>query len=47
MTSHVHLNIGTHGNPMQDILRDLKSFTQENSDSVLRKIQLKAGESGC
>jgi hypothetical protein len=27
MTSHVHLIIGTHGNPMQDILRDLKSFT--------------------
>ena len=27
MTSHVHLIIGTHGNPMQDILRDFKSFT--------------------
>lgn len=27
MTSHVHLIIGTHKNPMQDILRDFKSFT--------------------
>ncbi len=27
MPSHVHLIIGTTSNPMQDILRDLKSFT--------------------
>lgn len=27
MTSHVHLIIGTHGNKMEDILRDFKSHT--------------------
>ena len=27
MTSHVHLIIGTHKNPMEGILRDFKSFT--------------------
>lgn len=27
MTSHVHMIIGTHRDPMQNILRDLKSFT--------------------
>ena len=29
MTSHVHLIIGTNGNPMQNILRDFKSFTSK------------------
>ena len=27
MTSHVHLIMGTHDRPLEDILRDLKSFT--------------------
>jgi putative transposase len=27
MTSHVHMIMGTHDRPMEDILRDLKSFT--------------------
>jgi REP element-mobilizing transposase RayT len=27
MTSHVHLIIGTRANPMEDIMRDFKSFT--------------------
>ena len=27
MSSHMHLIIGTTGNPMQDILRDFKSYT--------------------
>ncbi|MBA3647744.1 MAG: transposase [Chitinophagales bacterium] len=30
MTSHMHLIIGTQGNPMEDILRDFKSFTSRN-----------------
>ncbi len=29
MTSHVHLIMGTSGNPMQDIIRDLKRHTSE------------------
>lgn len=29
MTSHVHLIIGTRGNPMQNIMRDLKRHTSE------------------
>jgi putative transposase len=27
MTSHIHMIIGSHGKPMQDIMRDFKSFT--------------------
>ena len=30
MTSHLHLIMGTQKNPMEDILRDLKSFTSHN-----------------
>jgi REP element-mobilizing transposase RayT len=29
MTSHVHLIIGTKGNPLQNIMRDLKRHTSE------------------
>ncbi len=29
MTSHVHLIIGTKGNPLQNIMRDLKRHTAE------------------
>ncbi len=45
MTNHVHLIIGTNKNPMQDILRDFKSFTsnqlrkaiEENSQESRKK----------
>ena len=30
MPSHIHLIIGSKGNPMQDILRDFKSFTSRS-----------------
>ena len=42
MTSHVHLIIGTHGNKMEDILRDLKSFT---SRKLRLAIEENSGES--
>ena len=29
MTSHIHLIIGTKGNPLQNIMRDLKRHTSE------------------
>jgi len=35
MTSHVHLIIDTHGNNMEDILRDLKRHTSEKLRSVI------------
>jgi putative transposase len=42
MPSHVHLIIGTTGKPMQDILRDFKSFT---SRSIKDEIKNHPGES--
>ncbi len=43
MTSHLHLIIGTKGNPLQNIMRDLKRHTAE----VLHKsIQNNNSESG-
>ena len=36
MTSHAHLIIGTNGEPMQDILRDLKKFT---SSQIIKAIE--------
>ena len=35
MTSHVHLIIGSHGNPMEDIMRDYKSFTSTTLKKVI------------
>ena len=35
MTSHVHLIIGSRGNPMQNIIRDLKSFTSTQLRSAI------------
>jgi Cu2+-containing amine oxidase len=37
MTSHVHLIIGTSGNPMQNIIRDLKRHTSENLHKAIQK----------
>ena len=37
MTSHVHLIIGSRGNPMKDILRDFKSFTSTKLREVISK----------
>ncbi len=42
MTNHVHLIIGTKENPIQDILRDFKSFT---SKSLKKEIINKQQES--
>ncbi len=42
MPSHVHLIMGTHKEPMQDILRDFKSFT---SRSIRKEIQNYSKES--
>ena len=35
MTSHVHLIIGTTGNPMENIMRDLKRHTSEQLRKVI------------
>jgi putative transposase len=42
MSNHVHLIIGTHGNKMEDILRDLKRHT---SKTILKAISEHTGES--
>ncbi len=42
MTSHVHLIIGTRGNPLQNIMRDLKRHT---SEILHKKIQTNNTES--
>jgi putative transposase len=42
MTSHVHLIIGTSDKPMENILRDLKSFTSTN---IKKAIELNPTES--
>ncbi|PWU05210.1 MAG: transposase [Bacteroidetes bacterium] len=57
MTSHTHMIIGTHGEPMQNIMRDFKKFTsnkliqaiienpQESRKEWLLNIMKDAGES--
>src|SRR6185312_12553283 len=42
MTSHVHLIIGTKGNPLQNIMRDLKRHT---SETLHKSIQANSSES--
>ena len=42
MTSHVHLIIGTKGNPLQNIMRDLKRHT---SETLHKCIQANSSES--
>ena len=37
MTSHVHMIIGTHGNKMEDILRDFKSFTSRELRNAIKE----------
>jgi len=37
MTSHVHLIIGTSGNPMQNIIRDLRRHTSESLHNAIQK----------
>lgn len=56
MTSHVHMIIGTKANPMQDILRDMKSYTsgqlklaitenpQESRKEWMLELMQRAGE---
>ena len=46
MTSHVHMITGTKGNPLQNIMRDLKRHTSEVLHKVFKIITVKAGESG-
>ena len=36
MTSHVHLIIGTRGNPLQNIMRDLKRHTAESLHKLIQ-----------
>src|SRR4051812_47092488 len=37
MTSHVHLLMGSRGNPMENILRDLKRHTSEELRSAIAR----------
>jgi putative transposase len=47
MTSHVHLIIGSRGNPMHNIIRDMKSHTSTQWRQLLAGIHTKAGRSAC
>lgn len=47
MTSHVHLIIGSRGNPMHNIIRDMKSHTSTNWGQLLAGMHRKAGRSAC
>ena len=38
MTNHMHLIIGSSGDPMQNILRDFKSFTSREMKFFIRKL---------
>ena len=42
MTSHIHLIIGTHGNRMQDILRDLKTYTSNNLRKCIQENRIES-----
>jgi putative transposase len=42
MTSHVHMIIGSHGDKLEDIMRDMKRHTAE---SLKKAIQMHPGES--
>lgn len=37
MTNHIHMIIGTNGNKMQDILRDLKKFTSKKLIEAIKE----------
>ncbi|MDX2046703.1 MAG: hypothetical protein SFU87_07940 [Chitinophagaceae bacterium] len=37
MTSHMHMVIGSRGNPMQNIMRDFKRHTSEELHAVIKK----------
>jgi putative transposase len=39
MPSHMHMIIGTHGIPMQDIMRDFKSYTSHELKKLIRENQ--------
>ncbi len=54
MTSHVHLIIGTTGNPLENIMRDLKRHTSEQLRKTIettpvesRRECLPVGRQGC
>ena len=53
MTSRIHLILGTRGNPLQNIMRDLKRHTSEvlhkaiESNIESRKECLPVGRQGC
>lgn len=47
MTGHIHMIIGTNGeNNLEHIVRDLKSFTSDNSERKLRRARLKVEGNG-
>ena len=54
MTSHIHLILGTRGNPLQNIMRDLKRRTSEvlhkaiqSNNTESRNECLPVGRQGC
>lgn len=47
MTSHVHLIIGTKGNPMQNIMRDLKRHTAEELHKAIVNNNRESAKNGC
>ncbi|HEV8083580.1 MAG TPA: transposase [Chitinophagaceae bacterium] len=47
MTSHVHLIIGTKGNPLQNIMRDLKRHTAEMLHKSIKTVIVREEKNGC
>ena len=47
MTSHVYLIIGTRGNPLQTIMRDLKRHTSEALHTIIQNNVVESRENGC
>ncbi|WP_317042488.1 transposase [Pontibacter flavimaris] len=47
MTSHMHLIIGSQQEPLQNILRDFKSYTPPNSEKPYRITRRRAAKTGC
>jgi REP element-mobilizing transposase RayT len=47
MTSHVHLILGTRGNPLQNIMRDLKKTYIGSFTKLFKAIIQKAGRNAC
>lgn len=47
MTSHVHMIIGSQGDRLENIMRDMKRHTSENYGKLSKVIQPKAGGNAC